>query len=103
MVHNAEADVLYWQHIPVLLQFKLPHGWHLSNIGYAVPSPGPEMRALIIERRSHMTPAERSQPDNAQNNSPVWPCRFQDERDIELARSAGRDAGHFNRIGRRAW
>jgi hypothetical protein len=30
-----EADVLSWQHIPVPLQFKLPHGWHLSNAGYA--------------------------------------------------------------------
>lgn len=96
-----EADVLYWQRIPVPLQFKLPHGWHLSNAGYAVPSPpppGPETRALIAERRAHMAPAERSLPENAQN-SPAWPWWFQDERDIELARSAGR----FNRVGRWAW
>jgi hypothetical protein len=49
-----------------------------------------------------MTLAKRSQPGNAQN-SPAWPQHFQDERDIELARSAGHDAGCFNRIGRQAW
>jgi hypothetical protein len=71
-----EADVLYWQLIPVPLQFKLPHCWHLSNAGYVVPPPpGPEMRALIAERRSHMMPTERSQPSNAQN-SPAWPRPF---------------------------
>jgi hypothetical protein len=60
------------------------------------------MPALIAKKRSHMMLAERSQPGNAQN-SPAWPRCFQDERDIELARSAGRDAGRFNRIGRQAW
>jgi hypothetical protein len=49
-----------------------------------------------------MTPAERSQLGNAQN-SPARPRRFQDERDIELVRSAGRNAGRFNRIGRLVW
>ena len=50
-----EADVFYWQRVPVPLSFKLPHGWHLSNAGYAVPQPppsGPERRALIHERRA---------------------------------------------------
>jgi hypothetical protein len=68
-----EADVLSWQCIQVPLEFKLLHGWHLSNAGYAVPPPlGPEMCALIAERRPHMMLAERSQPSNAQN-SPAWP------------------------------
>jgi hypothetical protein len=49
-----------------------------------------------------MLSADRSQPTNVKN-SPAWPGRFQGERDIELTRSAGRDAGHFNRVGRRAW
>jgi hypothetical protein len=40
--------------------------------------------------------------DSAQTN-PAWPRCFQDERDIELKRSASRDAGRFNRIGCRAW
>jgi hypothetical protein len=98
-----EADVLSWQCIPVPLEFKLPHGWHLSNVSYAVPPPlGPEMCALIDERRPHMTLAERSHPSIAQN-SPAWPWRFQKERDIKLARSAGRGPGRFNRIGRRGW
>ncbi|KAK1642791.1 hypothetical protein QYE76_060596 [Lolium multiflorum] len=76
----------------------------LSNTYYAVQPPlhGPETRTLIAGWWAHMTLAERSQPANAQN-SPVWPLRFQDKRDIELARSAGRDACHFNRIGQRAW
>jgi hypothetical protein len=56
------------------------------------------MRALIAERRAHMTPTERSQTANTQN-IPAWSRRFQDERDIKLARSAGR----LNRIGRWAW
>ena len=34
-----EADVFYWQRIPVPLEFKLPKKWHLSNSGYAVPPP----------------------------------------------------------------
>jgi hypothetical protein len=87
-----EADVLYWPRILVPLQFKLPHDWHLSNAGYAVPP-------LIAERRLHILPVERSQPGNAQNN-PTWLWRFQDEHNIELARSARRDAGRFNHIGR---
>ncbi|KAK1631432.1 hypothetical protein QYE76_005747 [Lolium multiflorum] len=74
-----EADIMYWQRIPMPLQFNLPHGWHLSNARYAVPPPPPglETRALIAERRAHMSPADRSQPANTQN-SPVWPRRFQD-------------------------
>jgi hypothetical protein len=60
-----EADVLYWQCILVPLQYKLSHGWHLHNAGYAVPPPPrPEMRALIAERRSHMTSAERNRSGN---------------------------------------
>lgn len=34
-----EADVLYWHRIPVPVQYKLPHGWHVSNDGFAVPPP----------------------------------------------------------------
>ena len=100
-----EADILYWQRIPMPLHFKLPHGWHLSNAGYAVPPqppPGAETRALIDERCAHMTPAERALPENAWN-SLSWPRYFQEERDIELARSTGAAAGRFNRIGRHAW
>jgi hypothetical protein len=43
-----EANILYWLRIPVLLQFKLAHRWHLSNVGYVVTPPplGAEMRAL---------------------------------------------------------
>jgi hypothetical protein len=59
-----EADILYWQRIPAPLQFKLSHGWHLSNAGYVMPSAGTEMRALIAERQAHMTPAEQSQSAN---------------------------------------
>jgi hypothetical protein len=61
-----EDDILYLLRIPMPLQFKLPRGWHISNAGYVVsPPPGPEMHALIAERRSHMTPTEQSRPDNA--------------------------------------
>jgi hypothetical protein len=111
MTHNGEAggsglQLMYWQSIPVPLQFKLPHGWHLSNTGYVEPSLplvlGPKRRALIAKRRAHMSPAERSQPASAQNN-PTWPRRFQEKRDNELARLAGSDASRFNRVGRRDW
>jgi hypothetical protein len=63
-----EADILYWQRIPVSLQFRLLHGWHLSNAGCAVPPPppaGPETHARIAEWRAHMSPADKSQPANA--------------------------------------
>jgi hypothetical protein len=86
----------------VPLHFKLPHGWKLSNAGYVVPlppPPRPETCVLIAERRAHMSPADRSQPSNVPT-SPAWPGLFAEERAIEVARSAGRDAGHFNNVGR---
>jgi hypothetical protein len=68
MAHNAEAggvlrsvQLTYWQRIPVPLQLKLSHGWHVAKAGYAVPPPpppGPETRALIAERRAHMSPSD---------------------------------------------
>ena len=100
-----EADLLYWQRIPMPLHFNLPHMWYLSNSGYAVPPPPPpgaETHALIQERRARMTPAERALPDNALN-SPTWPRRFQEERDRELARMAGPNAGRFNNICHWTW
>ena len=52
-----EADVFFWQRISVPLEFKLPHGWHLSHAGYAVPPPptGAELRSHIDERRAHVS------------------------------------------------
>jgi hypothetical protein len=49
-----------------------------------------------------MSSAGRSRPSNALT-VPAWPRRFDEERAIELARSAGRDTVCFNRIGRWAW
>jgi hypothetical protein len=100
-----EVDVLYWQRIRVPVQYNLPHGWHVSNTVFTVPPPppaGPEMRALINERRKRMTPVERNLPANTLN-SPAWPWRFEDERVIELAWAAGLANGLFNNVGRRAW
>ena len=74
-----EADVLYWQRIPVPPRFKLPHRWHLSNSGYAVPPPPPrgaETRALIREKRARMTLAQRALPDKAITNEETWMRRF---------------------------
>ncbi|MFY0277371.1 hypothetical protein, partial [Escherichia coli] len=68
-----------------------PHGWHLSNAGFAVsplPPPGMELRSLIDERRVRMSPAERSLLENALSN-PRWRERFAAEREVELARMAG--------------
>jgi hypothetical protein len=62
-----EANVLYWQRIPVPLQFKLPHGWHLSNATYAVPPPPPRLETPR-DGQAHMPLAERSQPANTQNS-----------------------------------
>ena len=99
-----EADVFFWQRIPVPLEFKLPHGWHLSHAGYAVPPPpnGAEMRSLIEERRARMSPAERRLPKNAPT-SPRWRERFEDERSVEITRLAGPGTGRYNTAARRAW
>jgi hypothetical protein len=100
-----EPDVLYWQRIPMPVQFKLPHGWHISNAGFAVPpSPpaGPHVQALARERRNQMMPAKRKLPANTLG-SPNWPQRFEDERVVKVARAAGRSRGRFNTVGRRAW
>jgi hypothetical protein len=78
-----EANVMYRQRIPVSLQFKPPHGWHMSNAGYtAPPTPaGPEAHTLIAERWVHTSPTDKSQPSNAPT-SPTWPRRFEEERAV---------------------
>jgi hypothetical protein len=53
--HNftlGEAQVLFRTHLLVSPEYRLIHGWHLSNAGYAVlPAPeGDEVHALIEER-----------------------------------------------------
>jgi hypothetical protein len=68
-----EAGVLYQHRISVPMNYRPPHGWHLSAVGYAVsppPSDGPELRSLIEERcllieerRAQMPPAERCCPE----------------------------------------
>ena len=100
-----EADVFYWQRIPVPLEFKLPNGWHLSHAGFAVPPPPPngsELRSLIDERRARMSPAERSLSENAPTSA-RWRQRFDEERAVEIARLAGPEAGRYNNAARRAW
>jgi hypothetical protein len=77
-----KPDGQCWQRIPVLVEYKLLHGWYISNAGFAVPPPppaGPELRTLITERRKHMMPADRSLPSNALN-SPAWPQRYEEDR-----------------------
>jgi hypothetical protein len=47
-----EAEVLYRHHIPVPMEYRLPHGWHRFATGYLVPPPPPdrpELRSLIVE------------------------------------------------------
>jgi hypothetical protein len=47
-----EAEVLFHARLLVPPEYKLPHGWHLSDAGDTVsPAPeGEELRALIMER-----------------------------------------------------
>jgi hypothetical protein len=47
-------------HLLVPPRYRLPHGWHMSNVGYAVLSApeGEELRALIAERRAHLPAAQ---------------------------------------------
>jgi hypothetical protein len=52
-----EADVLYRHHIPVPMEYRLTHVWHMSVADYAVPPPapdGPELRSLIEEWQLQM-------------------------------------------------
>jgi hypothetical protein len=79
-----EADVLYWKRISVEVEYKLPHGWHVSNAGFGVPpSPpeGPQMRDLIRERLNLLTLTERNLPTNALDD-PMWPRWFEHERAV---------------------
>jgi hypothetical protein len=53
---------MYSTGIPVPMEYRLPHDWHLSAAGYAVPPPPPdkhELHLLIEVRRAHMPPAGR--------------------------------------------
>jgi hypothetical protein len=36
-----ETDVLYWHRIPVPVQYKLLHDWHIFNAGFALPPSPP--------------------------------------------------------------
>jgi hypothetical protein len=57
-----ETDVLYRHDIPVLMEYRLPHGWHMSAAGYVVLPPsldGRELRSIIEEQRMQMTPEQR--------------------------------------------
>ena len=95
---------MYLHRIPVPLEFKLPHGWHLSHVGFAVPLPpaGLELRSLIEQRRPHMSSTEYSLSDNAPTSS-RWRERFNEEHAIEIARLTGHETGRYNVPARRAW
>jgi hypothetical protein len=61
MPHNLnldEAEVFHRARLLVPLEYRLPHGWHLSNTGYAVPPlpAGAEPRTRIDECRAQMMP-----------------------------------------------
>jgi hypothetical protein len=65
--HNLnldEAEVFHRACLLVPLEYRLPHGWHMSNAGYAIPLllMGPDLRALNDERRARMMPRQRAQP-----------------------------------------
>jgi hypothetical protein len=67
MPHNLslnEAEVFHRAHLLVMPEYRLPHGWHMSNAGYAIPLllMGPDLRALNDERRARMMPRQRAQP-----------------------------------------
>jgi hypothetical protein len=74
---EGEARILWENVILVPLAWHLPHGWHESAAGYAVP-PIPEGAELdnLIGRRWQMLPIhERDQPENAPRRG-IWLSRL---------------------------
>ncbi|KAK1663246.1 hypothetical protein QYE76_051405 [Lolium multiflorum] len=105
MRDGEESTESLTHRIPVPVHYKLPHGWHVSYGGFAVPPPpppGPQTRALARERRAEMTPEERNLPENALE-SPSWAWRFEHECSVKLARTDNLSGGRFNNVGRRSW
>jgi hypothetical protein len=78
---KAEARILWENAILVPSTWHLPHGWHVSAAGYAVP-PIPEGGELdnLIGRRWQILPMhERELPENAPRHG-IWLPRLQRER-----------------------
>jgi hypothetical protein len=94
---EAEARMLWENGI-------LPHGWHVSAAGYAVP-PIPEGAELedLIGRRWQMLPLhEWDLPKNVPRRG-IWLPGLQRERQEELGEFAGPYVGRYNVVDRRAW
>jgi hypothetical protein len=99
-----EARVLWENDILVPPSWHLPHEWHVSAGGYAVP-PLPEGDVLddLIGRRWQMLPpSEWDLPEN-------MPCRIiclprlQREQQEELGEFARPYTGRYNIVGRRVY
>jgi hypothetical protein len=95
-----EAEVLFRAHLLVPLEYRLPHGWHLSNAGI--------MSHRHRKSRSSV-PSSRSDEYNFQRRSGTNWCGLRTARSgrssssPEVSPFAGPGAGRFNRIGRRSW
>jgi hypothetical protein len=101
---KADARVLWENVILVPPAWHLPHGWHVSAAGYAVPpiSEGTELDDLIGRRWQMLPLHERELPENAPRCG-IWLPRLQRERQDELCESVGPYVGRYNVVGRRAW
>jgi hypothetical protein len=103
MNFNADEAMVLWENgILVPSAWHLPHGWHVSAAGYAVP-PLPEVDALddiIDQLRQLLLPAQRNLPENAPRRS-IWLPRMQRELQEELNEFAGPYAVRYNLAGRR--
>jgi hypothetical protein len=96
--------VLWENVILVPPAWHLPHGWHLSAAGYAIPPilEDAELDDLIGRRWQMLSLHERGLPENAPR-SDIWLPRLQRERQEELGEFAGPYTGRYNVIGRCAW
>jgi hypothetical protein len=100
MNFNADDATVLWENgILVPPAWNLPHGWHVSAAGYAVP-PLQESDALddLIDRHWQLLPpAQHHMLENALHRSIWQPC-LQWERQEELGEFAGPYAGRYNSV-----
>jgi hypothetical protein len=98
---EAEMRVLWENDIVILPSWHLPHGWHISMVGSAVP-PLPEGAALddLICRWWKVLPLhERDLTENTPRHG-IWLPRLQRERHEELGEFTGPYTGRYNIVGR---
>jgi hypothetical protein len=100
----AEAWVLWENAILVPPVWHLPHGWRISEAGYAVPPipEGVELKAVIGRCWQMLPMHERELSENASCRG-IWLPWLQRERQAKLDEFVGPYVGRYNVVGQRAW